>query len=380
MSLVRIACVFLVAAGVCCRRGGDAPTAESVPAPVRTLASAFAPTVANPGPAPGPAPDGMVWIPGGEFSMGVADPRGLPEGGHEAMADARPIHRVYVAGFWMDQTEVTNQQFARFVAATRYITVAEQKPRAEDFPGAPPENLVPGSVVFTPPGHPVALDDHYQWWSYRRGASWRHPHGPGTGVAGKARYPVVHIAWEDAAAYAAWAGKRLPTEAEFEFAARGGLSGQVYVWGNELRPGGRWVANTFQGRFPLRDEGTDGHRGIAAVAQYPPNAYGLYDIAGNVWEWCFDWYRPDYYGQLAVAGAVAGNPRGPDTPFDPAQPGEKKRIQRGGSFLCTDEYCTRYMVGTRGKGEASSGTDHGGFRCVRSPRTSPASRATWRAP
>jgi formylglycine-generating enzyme required for sulfatase activity len=323
----------------------------------------------------------MVWIPGGEFSMGVADPRGLPEGGHEAMADARPIHRVYVDGFWMDRTEVTNEQFARFVAATRYITVAEQKPRAEDFPGAPPDNLVPGSVVFTPPGRPVALDDHYQWWSYRRGASWRHPHGPGTGVVGKARYPVVHIAWEDAVAYAAWAGKRLPTEAQFEFAARGGLSGQVYAWGNELRPGGRWMANTFQGRFPLRDDGTDGHTGIATVAQYPPNAYGLYDIAGNVWEWCFDWYRPDYYGQLAAAGVVARNPRGPDTPFDPAEPGEKKRIQRGGSFLCTDEYCTRYMVGTRGKGEASSGTDHGGFRCVRSPRpTSPGSRATWRAP
>ena len=380
MSLVRIACVFLVAVGGC-RRGGDAPAAESVPAPVRPLASAFAPTVANPGPAPGPAPDGMVWIPGGEFSMGVADPRGLPEGGHEAMADARPIHRVYVDGFWMDQTEVTNEQFARFAAATRYITVAEQKPRAEDFPGAPPDNLVPGSVVFTPPGHAVELDDHYQWWRYLRGASWRRPHGPGTGVAGKGRYPVVHMAWEDAAAYAAWAGKRLPTEAEFEFAARGGLSGQVYVWGNELRPGGRWVANTFQGRFPLRDEGTDGHRGIAAVAQYPPNAFGLYDIAGNVWEWCVDWYRPDYYGQLAAAGAVARNPRGPDTPFDPAEPGEKKRIQRGGSFLCTDEYCTRYMVGTRGKGEASSGTDHGGFRCVRSPGpTSPASRAIWRAP
>jgi formylglycine-generating enzyme required for sulfatase activity len=307
----------------------------------------------------------MVWIPGGEFSMGTPDPRGLEHGGNGAMADGRPIHRVYVDGFWMDQTEVTNEQFARFVKATRYVTVAERTPRAEDFPGAPKENLVAGSVVFTPPDHPVSLDDHYQWWQYRAGANWRHPLGPGSDLTRREKYPVVHVAFEDAAAYAKWAGKRLPTEAEWEFAARGGLSGKIYPWGDEFRPEGRFMANIHQGRFPLRDDGEDGFRGIAPVAKYAANGYGLYDVAGNVWEWCSDWYRPDYYAHLVAAGGLARNPQGPDTPFDPSEPNEKKRVHRGGSFLCTEEYCTRYMVGTRGKGEISSGSDHLGFRCVR---------------
>jgi formylglycine-generating enzyme required for sulfatase activity len=297
--------------------------------------------------------------------MGAADPRGLPHGGHEPMTDARPIHRVYVDGFWMDTTEVTNQEFARFVKATRYITVAERKPRAEDYPGALPENLVPGSAVFTPPSESVPLDDHYQWWRYVRGASWRHPSGPGSRIAGRDEYPVVHVAYEDAVAYATWAGKRLPTEAEWEFAARAGHSGKAYPWGDEYRPGGLWMANTHQGQFPIQDEGADAFRGIAPVARFPATGYGLHDMAGNVWEWVSDWYHSDYYQQLAATGGVAKNPQGPDSSYDPAEPREKKRVQRGGSFLCTEQYCTRYMVGTRGKGEVTSGTDHLGFRCVR---------------
>jgi formylglycine-generating enzyme required for sulfatase activity len=213
----------------------------------------------------------------------------------------------------------------------------------------------------------VSLDDYFQWWRYQKGANWRHPEGPGSDLTGKESYPVVHVAYGDAAAYAQWAGKRLPTEAEWEFAARGGLTGKTYAWGDELKPGGRWMANIYEGRFPVQDDGEDGFAGIAPVAQFPPNGYGLYDVAGNVWEWVSDWYRPDTFAQLAAAGGVARNPRGPAAPYDPAEPSEKKRVHRGGSFLCTDQYCTRYMVGTRGKGEISTGSNHLGFRCVRPP-------------
>jgi sulfatase modifying factor 1 len=322
--------------------------------------------------APGAAPPGMVWIPGGEFSMGCADPRGIPYGGHDSMADARPIHRVQVDGFWMDATEVTNAQFAAFVHATGYVTVAERTPAAEDFPGAPPENLVPGSIVFTPPDDPVPLRDatgvaHLRWWAYVPGANWRHPTGPGSGIEGRDDEPVVHVAFEDAEAFAAWAGKRLPTEAEWEFAARGGLAGAPYPWGTKFLPEGRWMANTWQGRFPVENTLLDGHAGIAPVGRYPANAYGLHDMSGNVWEWCADWYRPDTYAQAARDSGVSVNPRGPADSFDPQEPGVPKRVQRGGSFLCSDQYCSRYIVGTRGKGEVSSGTNHIGFRCVTSP-------------
>jgi len=311
----------------------------------------------------------MVWIPGGEFSMGAIDPWHLEHGGHEAMADTRPIHRVSVDPFWMDATEVTNEQFAAFVKATGYVTVAEKKPTREEFPGAPEENLVAGSVVFTPVPQAVPLDDHYRWWSYVRGASWRHPLGPASDLKGREKLPVVHVAYEDAEAYARWAKKRLPTEAEWEFAARGGLSGKLYPWGDELKPGGRWAANIYEGRFPVKDaeSGEDGYVGLAPVAQFPPNAYGLYDVAGNAWEWVSDWYRPDYYATLASAGGVARNPGGPASSYDPAEPDQPKRVHRGGSFLCTEQYCTRYMLGTRGKGEVRTGSNHLGFRCVRSP-------------
>jgi sulfatase modifying factor 1 len=362
---VALLAVLLLLASVCLNSLGflflsvQADSHSSVGAGV-----AFGPTVPNKQPAPSRAPDGMVWIFGGEFSMGAQDPPDMGTVGMQATKDSRPIHRVYVDGFFMDKTDVTNAQFAAFVKATGYVTVAERTPRAEDFPGAPPENLVAGGVVFSPPEHAVALNDHFQWWSYVKGANWRHPIGPKSSIKGRDNYPVVQVAYEDAEAYASWAHKRLPTEAEWEFAARGGLAGKPFVWGEKFRPNGKWMANTHQGHFPEQDTGRDGFVGVAPVAQYAPNGYGLYDMAGNVWQWVTDWYRPDYYVQLANAGGVARNPKGPDTPFDPAEPSEKKKVHRGGSFLCTDQYCSRYMVGTRGKGEVSTGTNHLGFRCV----------------
>ncbi|HKF58312.1 MAG TPA: formylglycine-generating enzyme family protein [Blastocatellia bacterium] len=339
------------------------PAATAAVTPV-TTSGGFGPTTPNTAPAPRAAPPGMVWIPGGEFSMGAADSPGDGEVGMKATRDSRPIHRVYVDGFFMDQTDVTNAEFAQFVKATGYVTVAERKPRQEDYPNAPPENLVAGSVVFSPPDHPVPLDNHFKWWSYVHGANWQHPAGPKSSIAGRDRYPVVQIAYEDAEAYAKWAAKRLPTEAEWEFAARGGLAGKPYIWGDDFRPNGKWMANTHQGHFPMQDTGEDGYAGIAPVRSYPPNGYGLYDMAGNVWQWTTDWYRPDYYQILASTGGVAQNPQGPARPWDPAEPNERKKTHRGGSFLCTDQYCSRYVVGTRGKGDVSTGTNHLGFRCV----------------
>jgi formylglycine-generating enzyme len=332
-----------------------------------SAATAFAPTISNKTMPPGPVPEGMVWIPGGEFSMGSeGKSNGKSCCSPDTVADA-PVHRVYVDGFWMDATDVTNAEFEKFVKATGYVTIAERAPTKEEFPTAPPENLVAGSVVFTPTPGPVPLNNHFQWWSYVKGANWRHPEGPQSDIEGRESYPVVQIAYPDAAAYAKWAGKRLPTEAEWDFAARGGLSGKLYTWGDEFKPGGKFMANTYQGQFPVKDTGEDGFAGIAPVKSFPPNGYGLYDMAGNVWQWCSDWYRPDYFKQLADAGSIARNPQGPEIPFDPSEPPEKKRVHKGGSFLCTDQYCTRYMVGTRGKGEVNTGTNHLGFRCVTTP-------------
>lgn len=312
-------------------------------------------------------PEGMVWIPGGEFSMGSNVESeslcSLPG----VTRDSAPIHRVYVDGFWMDKTEVTNAQFRKFVEATRYVTVAERVPTAEEFPDAPPENLIAGSTVFSPTPGPVELDDYFQWWNYVVGASWRHPTGPDSSIEGRDNHPVVQLAYEDVVAYAAWAGKRLPTEAEWEFAARGGIAGQLYAWGNEIMPNGKFAANIYQGSFPVSggDKAEDGFAGIAPVAQFAPNRYGLFDVGGNVWEWTSDWYRPDYYETLTKANKVARNPTGPASSYDPAEPTQKKRVHRGGSFLCTDLYCTRYMIGTRGKGEVSTASNHVGFRCVK---------------
>lgn len=328
----------------------------------------FAATVENQAAAPAPAPVGMAWICGGEFSMGsdVASESLCCIPG--VTRDAQPIHRVRVDGFWIDKTEVTNAQFAAFVAATGYKTIAEIAPTAEQFPGVPVENLIAGSTVFRPTSGAVGLDDYFQWWSYVPGANWRHPTGPDSDIIGKDHYPVVQVAYADALAYAQWARKRLPTEAEWEFAARGGQSGQLYAWGNELQPGGKWAANIYQGEFPWKDSAEDGFAGIAPVGQYPPNAYGLYDVGGNVWEWVSDWYRPDTYAQRAQTKTLVLNPQGPESSFDFEGPQEPKRVHRGGSFLCSDQYCTRYMIGTRGKGEVSTASNHLGFRCVMDPR------------
>ena len=282
------------------------------------------------------------------------------------MPDALPSHLVSVNGFWMDRAPVTNAEFERFVKATGYVTIAERPLDPRDYPGVPKEKLVSGSAVFAPTGADVPLDNPLQWWRYTPGANWRQPEGPGSSIRRRADHPVVHIAYEDAKAYADWVGKRLPTEAEFEFAARGGLDRNLYPWGNELTPGNKPVANTWQGRFPARDRGEDGYIGTSPVTAFPPNGFGLLDMGGNVWQWCADWYRPDYYAQLAQGSSVARNPTGPADSFDPQEPGAAKRVIRGGSYLCTDQYCARYLVGSRGKSEVGSSTSNLGFRLVRS--------------
>ena len=292
---------------------------------------------------------GMVWVPGGNFLMGA-----------DEFVDARPVHPVSVKGFWMDEHEVTNAEFARFVAATGYKTIAERPLNPADYPGVPAEQLVPGSAVFTPPSQKVSLENPLRWWQYVKGASWLHPYGPSSTLKGHEAEPVVHVSYEDALAYANWAGKRLPTEAEWEFAAQGGKGNRTYYWGTELKPNGKWVANIYQGSFPDHNTSEDGFTGVAPVKSFAPNPYGLYDMDGNVWEWCQDFYRPDYYAKL-----VKDNPKGPSDSYDPDEPGAVKRVQRGGSFLCSDEYCIRYKAGSRGKGEVTSGSNNLGFRCVR---------------
>jgi formylglycine-generating enzyme len=312
----------------------------------------------NKTPSPGPAPDGMVWVPGGTFWMGCDDCE---------MPDAAPAHLVTVDGFWMDRTPVTNAEFAKFVEATGYATIAERKPDPQDFPGAPPENLVAGCAVFSPPSEDIPLDNPYAWWRYVPGASWKQPEGPGSSIKGREDHPVVHIAWDDAVAYAKWAGKRLPTEAEFEFAARGGLDRNRYAWGNELKPGDKWAANIWQGRFPSRNTNEDGYARTAPVTAFAANGFDLYDMGGNVWQWCSDWYRPDYFAMLAsqAGQGPVRNPQGPGDSFDPQEPGIPKRVQKSGSFLCSDRYCARYLVGSRGKGATDSGSSNTGFRCVK---------------
>ncbi len=309
---------------------------------------------------------GMVWIPGGEFIMGAS--------GQDTFArdDEKPAHRVRVSGFWMDETEVTNAQFSAFVKATGYQTTAERAPDWEEMrqtlppgtPRPPPGVLVAGSLVFRQPAQPVPLTDPAYWWAWTPGANWRHPLGPSSSITGKENHPVVHISWDDAVAYASWAGKRLPTEAEWEWAARGGLREAIFAWGNEPIEAGSPRANTWQGSFPDRNSLRDGHALAAPVRSFPPNGYGLYEISGNVWEWCADWYRPDTYQRDPRAGVVE-NPTGPSSSFDPQEPGMPKRVQRGGSFLCHDSYCASYRVSARMKSSPDTGLLHSGFRCVR---------------
>jgi formylglycine-generating enzyme len=309
----------------------------------------------NPATPPGPVPLGMVWIPGGTFWMGCDDCD---------MPDTQPVHLVRVDGFWMDSTPVTNNQFAQFVDTTGYLTIAERQPDPKDYPGVDPQTIVPGSAVFSAVSQDVPLDDYTRWWRYVAGASWKHPEGPGSTTEAREDHPAVQIAWEDAVAYAKWAGKRLPTEAEFEFASRGGLDRSRYAWGDELKPGGKWAANIWQGRFPVSNTGEDGFQRTSPVTAFPPNGFELYDVGGNVWQWCSDWYRPDYFATLSATG-LAQNPPGPPTSYDPQEPGIPKRVQKGGSFLCSDRYCSRYLAGSRGRGAIDSGGSNTGFRCVK---------------
>lgn len=318
-----------------------------------------------------PAADGMVWIPGGEFTMGTDSELGWP--------DEKPAHRVRVAGFWMDETEVTNDQFAAFVDATGYVTTAERAPSADEIlaqlpPGTPapsPELLVPGSLVFLPPAGPVSTHDYSQWWQWTPGADWRHPEGPDSDLAGREDHPVVQVSWDDATAYARWAGKRLPTEAEWELAARGGLVSQPYVWG-AVPPGaqGDWQANLWQGDFPQRNTAEDRFPRTAPVGSFQPNGYGLCDMAGNVWEWCGDWYDRELYRRRAAA-EITIDPTGPAASRDSAQPYQPQRVQRGGSFLCSDSYCSRYRPSARHGCSPDTGMSHVGFRCVRGRAETP---------
>lgn len=305
----------------------------------------------------------MVWVDGGSFMMGGDN--------KQAAADEFPKHNVAVDGYWIDQTEVTNAQFARFVAATHYVTTAERKPDWQQLkkqlpPGTPKPNeslLVPASLVFVPTTHPVSLSDYSQWWTWMKGASWKHPQGPKSNLVGKAAYPVVQVSYEDALAYCKWAGKRLPTEAEWEFAARGGLQNKIYPWGNESVNVGKPKANIWQGNFPYKNSMQDKFYYTAPVKTFAPNAYQLYDMAGNVWEWCADYYADDYYQSLAKTINIK-NPQGPIKPHDPDEPLALKRVVRGGSFLCNDSYCSGYRVARRMKTSEDSGMEHLGFRCV----------------
>lgn len=297
------------------------------------------------------APPEMVLIPGGTFVMGSNT---------SDTADEKPAHEVTVRGFQMCKTELTNGQFAAFVKATGYKTVAEQRPHPSRYPDADPANLVPGSAVFVPVEARVWEQGQLPvWWKYQPGANWRHPEGPKSSIKGKKNHPVVHIAWTDAVAYCEWAKVRLPTEAEWEYAARGGLNQQPFIWGTDPQgTNGKWFANTFQGTFPKTDTGEDGFVGIAPVGQYPPNGYGLHDMSGNVWEWCEDIYNSEYY-----AVSPKENPRGPKT--GEIEAGELQRVRRGGSFLCADSYCKRYVPNARDKNPTDSGAIHTGFRFVR---------------
>ncbi len=312
-------------------------------------------------------PSGMVWIPGGEFTMGTDSELGWP--------DEKPAHLVRVGAFWMDETEVTNAQFRAFVEATGYVTTAEKPPDADEIlrqlppntPAPPKEKLVAGSLVFTPTEGPVFLGDFSQWWKWTPAADWRHPEGPGSNLDGKDDHPVVHVSWDDAVAYARWAGKRLPTEAEWEFAARGGLKGKPYVWGDEKPSDEAIFANLWQGEFPHKNTARDGYERTAPVKTYRPNGYGLYDMAGNVWEWCSDWYQRDLYRRRVGKGVVV-NPTGPQRSVDPARPFMPQRVQRGGSFLCSDSYCSRYRPSARHGCSPDTGMSHVGFRCVRTPQ------------
>jgi formylglycine-generating enzyme required for sulfatase activity len=372
-KLISLCALALVVTGVGCKQSGGTVTAKKnyLPAgdtvmsctanlPARFAANTSADSITASG---NNSYTGMVKIPAGEFLMGAGDKEGRP--------DEYPQHTVHVDGFWMDATEVTNAMFMKFVKATGYVTTAERTPDWAELkkqlpPGTPkPADslLVAASLVFTPPGKPIQLNDVSQWWQWVKGADWKHPQGPGSSIKGKENFPVVHVSWDDAMAYAKWAGKRLPTEAQWEWAARAGLTNQPYTWGNEPVDKGQPKANTWQGHFPDRNTITDGYARVAPVRSFAVNAYGLYDMAGNVWEWCADWYRSDYYQQAGTK--KLNNPAGPAASYDPEEPTVSKRVVRGGSFLCHASYCASYRVSARMKTSPDTGLEHTGFRCVK---------------
>lgn len=313
-----------------------------------------------------PFPQGMVWIPGGEFTMGSND--------EEAKADEKPSHPVKVDGFWMDETPVTNRQFQEFVEATGYITTAEKTPTLEEImsqvsPGTPPpspELLVPASLVFKSSQKPISLANSYAWWEWKPGANWKHPSGPQSSIEGKEDHPVVQVSWDDASAYAEWAGKRLPTEAEWEFAAYGGQKGIKYIWGNEEFSEENPQINIWQGEFPYKSTKPEGYIGTTPVKTFKPNSYGLYDMAGNVWQWCSDLYHVSYFQQESKK-ELSINPTGPLESFDPREPFASKRVHRGGSFLCHKSYCKGYRITARMKTCPDTSLNHLGFRCVTTP-------------
>ena len=311
------------------------------------------------------APVNMAWIPGATFRMG--SDKHYPE---EA-----PVHRVAVDGFWIDRTPVTNREFRKFINTTGHVTFAEIPPDPKDYPGALPHMLKAGSLVFNPPKGPVDLRNWSQWWTFKFGANWRRPYGPRSSISGLDDHPVVHIAYRDAEAYAKWAGKELPTEAEWEFAARGGLEGAEFAWGEELTPGGKQMANTWQGAFPHENLKLDGYERTSPVKAFPPNGYGLHDMIGNVWEWTSDWYAPKHEGDAPKACCIPENPRGgrEEASYDLCQPNIKipRKVLKGGSHLCAPNYCRRYRPAARHAEPVDTSTSHVGFRCIIRERKGP---------
>jgi formylglycine-generating enzyme len=303
----------------------------------------------------------MVWVPGGEFLMGSED----------FYPEECPVHRVAVEGFWVDEHPVTVAEFRRFVKTTGHVTWAERPPDPTDYPGALPELMVPGSLVFTGSTGPVDLSNIKNWWTWAPGADWRHPEGPGSTLDGRDRHPVTHVAFSDAQAYAAWAGKELPTEAEWEYAARGGLEGKVFCWGDEFAPKGRMMANTWQGEFPWQNLLLDAYARTSPVKSFPPNGYGLYDMAGNVWEWTADFFTPAHTGQAEHPCCTPLNPRviSPEQSYEKGGRGAHipRRVTKGGSHLCAPNYCLRYRPAARQGQAVDSTSSHIGFRCIRRP-------------
>lgn len=320
----------------------------------------------KPVPPPSETPEGMVWIPGGEFMQGAVTNDNM------AMVHEKPRHKVYVDGFFMDIHEVTNEQFSKFIEATGYITVAEReidweemrKQLPEGTPQPPDSILRPGSLIFKKTESSVSnLYDFSQWWEWKIGANWRHPSGPGSNIEGKENHPVVHIAYEDALAYCQWAGKRLPTEAEWEYAARANRMVGKFFWGDDIdRLSSN--ANTWEGEFPVFNSLQDGYERTAPVMSYPQNDFGLYDMAGNVWEWTNDWYNANYYKELAATGKVTENPKGASKAYNPNNPYVQEKVIKGGSFLCSASYCASYRISARMATSMDSGMEHLGFRAV----------------